>query len=369
MRSIGKRGFWIGVAALLGAGAFTASALAATTAEPAAPFVATLASPWQGALPDGWVLGDVSAVEVDRKGQVYLLHRPATVRQADRAHAAPPILVFDRNGRFLRGLGGPGEGYDWPRIEHSLAVDRKGRIWISGNFRAKAEEADDQILVFDRNGRFLRQLGKRGASQGNADTANFGAPADIFVDDARREVYVADGYVNRRLIVLDSETGAFKRMWSAFGAPPPAEPGPTPRLPGRPFTPDEGDGPAGFNGVHGVEVARDGTVYVADRLNQRVQLFTRAGKYLGQVFVDRNFPSPTTASGLALSADRAQKYLYVADLGNNQFLVFDRARRQLVQRVTEGLAGPHLIASGPDGAIYVAEIQGRRVTKVTLRKR
>ena len=155
------------------------------------------------------------------KDTVWILQRPRSLAEADRAHAAPPVLVFDREGRYLRGFGGPGAGYDWPQIEHTLAVDAKGRAWISGSFRADPAKMDSQILVFDTQGKFLRQIGRPGASLGNADTANFGAPADIFVDDARGETYVADGYVNRRLIVLDSETGAFTRMWSAFGAPPP----------------------------------------------------------------------------------------------------------------------------------------------------
>lgn len=330
--------------------------------------VVTSEGAWAPQLPNGWVVGDISAVAVDRRDNVYVLHRPASVKDRDRASVAPPVLVFDPNGRFLRGFGGPGAGYEWPTTEHSLDVDGKGRVWIGGSSRAKPA-SDDMILVFDGLGRFLRQIGRRGGNGGNGDTRNFGSPADIFVDDARREVYVADGYANRRLIVLDSETGAFKRMWSAFGAPPPAEPAPSPRAPGAPFTEVHDDGPAGFNGVHGVEVSRDGVVYVADRWNQRIQLFTRAGRYLGQIFVDRNYPSPQTASGMALSSDRGQKYLVVSDMGNNQILVYDRARRELVQRLTDDVRGPHLIAGDSRGNVYVTEVALRRITRLNLKQR
>lgn len=367
------RAWRIGIAAALGAASFSlapqAVASPATPGQAAPSLVASIDKPWAHELPNGWVMGDISAVEVDRQDNVYLLHRPASIKEADRPRAAPPVLVFNREGRFLRSFGGPGAGYEWPTTEHTLAVDGKGRVWIGGSYRAKRELADDMILVFDGTGRFLRQIGRRGASRGNGDTANFGAPADIFIDDARREAYVADGYANRRLIVLDSETGAFKRMWSAFGAPPPTEPGPQPRAPGAPFAEVHGDGPAGFNGVHGVEVSRDGIVYVADRVNQRVQLFTRAGKYLGQIFIDRNYPSPMTASGLALSSDARQKYLVVSDMGNNQLLIFDRISRRLVERITDTVAGPHLLASGKNGAVYVAELALRRVTRVNLEPR
>lgn len=363
----------MGMAAVLAAAsaAFHPLAAANPAAAPERPrpsVVAGIDSPWTYRLPNGWMVGDISAVAVDRQDNVYVLHRPASVKGPDAAHVAPPVLVFGRDGHFLRAFGGPTTAYEWPTTEHSLAVDGQGRVWISGNYRTRPA-GDDMILVFDGAGRFLRQIGRRGASGGNADTRNFGAPADIFVDDAHREVYVADGYVNRRLIVLDSETGAFKRMWSAFGAPPPSEPAPNPRAPGAPFAEVHDDGPAGFNGVHGVEVSRDGMVYVADRWNQRIQLFTRAGKYRGQIFVDRNYPSPQTASGMALSPDRRQKYLVVSDMGNNQILVYDRARRQLVQRLTDVVRGPHLIAGDSRGNIYVAEVALRRITRVKLKLR
>jgi DNA-binding beta-propeller fold protein YncE len=237
-------------------------------------------------------------------------------------------------------------------------------VRVSGSFRADPAKADDMILVFSGEGRFQRQIGRPGASQGNADTANFGAPADIFVDDARREVYVADGYVNRRLIVLDSETGKFKRMWSAFGAPPPQEPGPAPRAIGSAAPPLVGEGPAGFNGVHGVEIAKDGTVYVSDRLNQRIQAFTREGRYLRQVFVERDAPSPQTASGMAFSTDPQQRYLYVADWGNGRLLVYDRKALTLLETVDAKFLGPHLLAMDSKGALYVSEVSGRRVARI-----
>jgi DNA-binding beta-propeller fold protein YncE len=318
--------------------------------------------------PAGKVLGEISAVAVDRNDTVWVLQRPRSVAAADRARAAPPILIFDRDGNFIRGFGGPGPGYDWPAVEHSLAVDGDGRVWITGNSRAAP--ADDMILAFSGDGRFLRQIGRPGASRGNEDTANLHAAADIAVDDHAREVYVADGYGNRRAIVFDSDTGAFKRMWSAFGAAPPADPAPDPRPVGKPFAPQTGKGPAGFNGVHGIRISRDGLVYVSDRNNQRIQIFRRNGSYVRQFFVDRNMASPQTASGIAFSPDAQQHYLYVADWGNSRLLVFDRKTLRPLGVIGEKgtgpgeFIGPHLIATDSRGNLYVAEVQGRRLQRL-----
>jgi DNA-binding beta-propeller fold protein YncE len=322
--------------------------------------------------PPGKVLGDISAVAVDTHDNVWVLHRPRSVAEADRARAAPAVLEYDKDGKFLHGFGGPDASYDWPTVEHSLAVDAKGRVWVTGNFRAAGGPADDMMLVFTGDGKFIRQIGKPGASGGNSDTKNLHAAADIFVDDARHEVYVADGYGNRRVIVFDTETGAFKRMWSAFGSQPPNEPGPAPRVDGAPFTPESGPGPYAFNGVHGVEIARDGRVYVSDRVNQRIQVFTRQGRYLDQVFIDRNMPSVQSTSGIAFSPDAAQRYMYVADWGNACLLVLDRrALKQLGSLCGKGAApgqfnGPHLIATDSKGNLYVAEVQGRRLQRFVI---
>jgi DNA-binding beta-propeller fold protein YncE len=321
-------------------------------------------------VPNGWAVGDLSAVTVDAHDNVWVLHRPRSIAAADRARAAPSILEFDRSGNFICGFGGPGDGYDWPSVEHSIAVDGKGRVWIAGNFRTPGSPGDDMLLTFTGDGHFLRQIGRRGASAGDTDTSNLHGPADIFVDDAVREVYVADGYANRRIIVFDSETGAFKRMWGAFGTVPPVGVAPLPRVEGVPAVPETGDGPRDFNGVHGVRLSKDGLVYVSDRNNQRIQVFTRAGKYVRQAFVDRNMRSGTTASGIAFSPDRRQRYLYVADFGNAHILVFERATLRLLETIGgPGTApgefrGAHLIATDSRGVIYIAEVQGRRLQRL-----
>jgi len=344
------------------------------------PTASALASPHVMAevltltLPDGRITGEITAVQIDRRDHLWLLHRPATV--SGGARAAPPVLEFDANGRFVRGFGGPGPGFDWPKVEHSLAVDGRGHVWVAGSHRDIQANADDMVLEFTTAGQFVRQIGGRGSSRGDRDTAAVHAPGDLFVDDVRRELYVADGYGNRRVIVFDCETGEFRRMWSAFGAPPPTEPASPPRLPGESFEPASGEGPPGFNGVHGVEIARDGTVYVSDRNNQRIQLFTREGRYIRQVFVDRNLPSPQSASGIALSPDRHQRLLYVADWGNSRLLIYDRAKLALLRTVGEArgtapgqFTGPHLLSVDRRGRLYVAEVQGRRVQRLTVTPR
>jgi hypothetical protein len=365
-------------AALAAAWAATAAQPSAAQSPPAAPGGQAVSfafdSNWMR-LPAQWALGDVSAVAVDRHDNVWILHRPRTVPEARRAQAAPPVLEFDPAGNLLRSWGGPGEGFEWPGNEHSLVVDAKDRVWITGNNRA-AGVGDQMILTFTADGKFLRQIGHRGASKGDLDTANVNAAADLFVDLPKRDLYVADGYTNRRVIVFDTETGAFKRMWGAFGNPPPATP-PTPAPPARRAegAPAEtGDGPSEFRTVHGVELARDGTLYVADRDNGRVQVFDRNGRYKTQVFIHRTATSRQSAAGIGLSADRAQRWLYVLDLGNAQLVVLDR--KSLTPIADIGGPGkdpgqfstPHLMAVDSKGVVYVAEVSGGRVQKLTPNK-
>ncbi|MBX7199393.1 MAG: NHL repeat-containing protein [Rhodospirillaceae bacterium] len=321
-----------------------------------------ISKPWTPQLPNGWVMSEVSAVAVGPDDTVWVLQRPRALPAADRAHAAPAVLAFTSEGKYLRGFGGPGEGYEWPQVEHSLAVDAKGRIWITGSFRGGDTPADDMILAFDSQGKFLRQIGKRGASTGNLDHANIRAAADLFIDDARNELYVADGYANNRLVVFDTETGAFKRMWSAFGKAPPAESTPSPAATDT-SRDVHNDNVTPFVGVHGVEIAQDGTVYVSDRANKRVQLFDRGGKYLRQFFVNRDGAAPLSASGIAFSADPEQRTIYVADWGNQQVWLFDRKTLAQRGKIDATFVGPHLMGVDSTGALYVAEVQGHRVSK------
>ena len=146
---------------------------------------------------------------------MWVLQRPGTLAPEEKPRAAPPLLEFDAAGTFVQAWGGPGEGYDWPNSEHGVYVDPKGFVWIGGN-----GENDHQILKFTKAGKFVMQIGGAGKSTGNADTRNLNQPADTFVYARTNELFVADGYGNRRVIVFDADTGAFKRMWGAFGNAP-----------------------------------------------------------------------------------------------------------------------------------------------------
>ena len=315
-------------------------------------------------MPVNLATGEMVAVAVDKNDHLWVLHRPQTVTGRTPANVAPPIMEFDRDGRYVRGFGGPGSGYEWPGKEHSLAIAANGDIWISGS-RLEAE-GDDMLLVFDAQGRFVRQIGQRGKSTGNEDRRNVHAAADIFIDDREQAAYVADGYGNQRLVVFGKDDGAFRRMWGAYGKAPPD---PRPAPPPADFHAD-GLEPEYFYGVHGVEKARDGTVYVSDRMHQRIQAFSAHGRYLRQVFINRDAPSPTTASGITFSRDPQQKYMFVADWGNHMIVVVDRRNMSVIGttghrgEAAGEFRGPHLIDTDSKGAIYVAEVQGRRVQRL-----
>ena len=321
-------------------------------------------------LPNDWVLGQVASVTVDGSDQVWVLHRPRTVPDEEQAVAAPPVLVFDIDGTFVRAWGGPGDGYEWPANEHGIHADHEGNIWIGGNGSDPA--SDDMLLKFTPDGELLLQIGRRGQSGGNADTENLMRPAESFVYPETNEVFVADGYGNRRVIVLDAQTGAFKRMWGGFGGEP-RDPQPAPARAaggGSDVPRGEGPGPQQFGTVHGIEVSLDGRVYVADRNNGRIQRFTLDGAFLEQRFVNPDGESALTVAGMAFSGDWEQMFIYVADQGNSLIHVLDRQTLEVLDSFGRNGEGPgdfralHHIATDSQGNIYTAEAQrGRRAQK------
>jgi hypothetical protein len=345
--------------------------------QPSAVNVPTYqADPSWPTVPNNWVLGEVTSVSVDSRDHVWLLHVPQSIPAAQRANAAPPVLEFDQSGKLLRSWGAPADGSPWPGREHGIFVDDDNFVWIGGRAGwpkpTPQGVSDDMILKYTTDGKFVMQIGKNGQSKGNLDTENVHQATDVFVDTRANEVYAADGYGNKRVIVFDSETGKFKRMWGAFGNPPPATlaanaAGPQPQT-----TPD---GPPEFGLPHAIKVSRDGVVYVADRINNRIQLFTREGKFTKQVRVTGDgSPTAPVPAGLAFSPDANQRLLYVVDSGLMRVVLFDRATMNQVGTI--GMRGKgtgefdivHHIAVDSKGTLYTAEIvNNRRVQKLVIK--
>jgi DNA-binding beta-propeller fold protein YncE len=322
-------------------------------------------------LPNNWVMGIVSSVAVDGRDHVWLLHRPLSVDENLKSRAAPPVLHFDAQGRFVDAWGGPGQGFDWPDTPHGISVDHKNNVWITGVTFALAPKllSDDMLLKFTAQGKFLLQIGGVNVNGGNADTKNLNRPADTFVYAKTNELFVADGYGNRRVIVFDADTGAFKRMWGAFGNTPEdgpqgvGSPSPPPAPKVLPPLDTEGPGPSQFiNPLHGIKISNDGLVYVADRGGRRVQVFTLDGKYVTQMFINRAGPSRQSAAGLAFSADPQQQFLYVADYGNSRVVVANRKTLEILYQFgNRGAApgdfrSPHYLASDSKGNLYTVEV-------------
>jgi DNA-binding beta-propeller fold protein YncE len=326
-------------------------------------------------LPGKWVFGQVSSVSIDSQGHAWVLQRPTTVRDDQKAMAAPPVLEFDEAGNFIQGWGGPGEGYEWPEIEHGIYVDPKGFVWIGGNGKS-----DHHLVKFTQAGKFVMQIGRKGQSKGNTDTQNVNQAADTFVYAKTNELFVADGYGNRRVIVFDADTGAFKRMWGAFGKPPTdIKPAPKPKVPEGsriPAKEETGNGPDQFEPpVHAARVSNDGLVYVSDRGGKRVQVFTLDGKYVTQKFIDRYCEEPhcgngQTVASTAFSHDPEQRYLYVASRSPARVWVLDRKTLEPLDSFGRPGIAPgefyvlHHMNVDAKGNLYTTEVQdGKRIQK------
>ena len=305
-------------------------------------------------VPEKWKLGDPSSIAIDAQDRVWVLHRPRTLPADQASQAAPPVMVFDTAGNFIQGWGGKGNGYEWPEREHGIHIDYKGLVWIGGNncparkLPGLASIGDDQILKFTQDGKFVMQIGHSSKSTGNADTKNLHQPADAVVYRKTNELFVADGYGNHRVAVFDADTGAFKRMWGAFGnKPADLDQCPPPSLNSVP----DGPGPQQFSIVHAIRVSNDGLVYVADRENRRVQVFTIAGKFVKQL-VKGDTPF---ARDVELSPDPEQQFLYVG--AGPEITVVDRKTMEIAGSIkgVGMLGGGHQMAADSKGNLYTAQ--------------
>lgn len=303
-------------------------------------------------LPEKWKLGDASSVAVDENDNVWVLHRPRTLKAPDAARAAPPVIVFSAAGEFVKAWGSEDAGLQWPQREHGIHVDAKGFVWVTGN-NCPANGSglkpvnDDQILKLTPDGKVALRIGESNGSKGNADTRNVHRAADVWVHPATNEVFVADGYGNHRVVVFDAETGGFKRMWGAFGNKP-VDNDRCEVVTPKTFPP--GRGPAQFSIVHALRVAKDGMVYVADRENRRVQAFTPNGTFMRQlVRTDTPF-----ARNLALSHDPVQDFLYVGN--GTDIAIVDRRAMEVVGTINPPgmIGGGHHIAVDSKGNLYIA---------------
>ena len=315
------------------------------------------------AVPAEMKLGAPSSIAIDAQDNVWVLHRPLTLPPEEAAMAAPPVVVFDTAGNFIKAWGGPGAGYEWPQREHGLHIDHEGFVWLGGNNCPtngvpRVEPVnDDQLLKFTQDGTFVMQIGRSDGSSGNADTMNLHRPADQQVHPPTNELFVADGYGNRRVAVFDAETGEFKRMWGAFGNTPVDDDQCQVQNP----TSFSDPGPSYFNVLHAIRVSNDGTVYAADREHRRVQVFTLDGTFVQQV-VTTDAPF---ARDLALSPDPEQQFLYVG--GDDGIVVVDRATLEILGTVRpQGILGTgHHIATDSKGNLYLAAT-GAGMQKLTF---
>jgi DNA-binding beta-propeller fold protein YncE len=396
---------------LIGASAF-AAALVSSSSEiteatqraariAAAPF--QVDPLWPKPLPNHWLFGSITGVAVDAQDHIWVVHRggdsmnarteiglasnPPTAESC--CAPAPQVLQFDTSGRLVSHWGGSGDGYDWPRSPGSVTVDAKGNVWItaagiteppptsrSGRNATAAATApavpvtppkqDSHIIKFTRDGKFLMQIGKAGEPGANDSKTALNRPAAVAVDAAANEVYVADGFANRRIVVFDADTGAYKRHWGAYGKPPSdADPGEY-----RPSDPPAQQ----FRSVSCVEISKDGLVYVCDRKNDRLQVFRKDGTFVKEAFIQKETRGEGSVWDVAFSPDPQQRQLYVADGQDQRVFVLDRETLTIVSAIGGGgrwpgaFFGVGSVAVDSRGNVYTGEnFEGKRLQKFITR--
>lgn len=329
---------------------------------------------WPQPLPDHLLLGSVIGVGVDSRDHVFIVHRPASLNArtevgldadpptGECCSAAAPVLEFDPEGNLVNAWGGPSDDYDWPSSNHGLSIDHMDNIWIGGN-----GQGDSHILKFSRDGEFIMQVGEPGLDPDSHATDHFGRVAKISFDNEANEAFVADGYGNKRVAVIDMDTGELKRYWGAYGNEPSDE-----NLGA--YDPSAPPAQQFRNPVHCADPAADGLVYVCDRPNDRIQVFQRDGTFVDEVFLAPETLGDGSTWDVAFSRDADQRYMYVADGKNMRVYILDRIELEVLAWFGDGGRQPgqffavHSIATDSQGNLYTTETyEGKRVQKFLYR--
>ena len=323
---------------------------------------------WPQPLPNKWILGSTIGVAVDDRDHVYIVHRNddgnfATQEIgidngiAECCTAAPPILEFNPSGSLVNAWGGPGDGYTWPASNHGIEIASNGDVWIGGN-----GGGDSHVLVFTKDGQFLREIGLPGEPTDSNSTEHFSRVAEIAIDSGSNEAYFADGYGNKRVAVVDAATGAFKRYWGAYGNRPSDDR--VTYTPGEPL-PQQFVGP-----VHCAEPSNDGLIYVCDRGADRIQVFRPDGTFVKEAQIAAETVGAGATWDIAFSQDDQQEFIYVADGSNMKVHIVDRDSLEVLYVLGEGgrqsglFYGTHSIVTDSDGNFYTTETyEGKRIQK------
>lgn len=321
---------------------------------------------WPKPLPSNWIIGQVGGIFADSQNHIWIIHRPGTLTERESRAAtdprvqccvaAPEVIEFDQDGNVIQAWSIRGEGHDAPQNEHGIYVDNGDYVWVGGN-----GENDGIVLKFTRNGDFVLQIGQQGPQTDSTDTARMGRPSGMVVDSGAAELFVSDGYYNHRVIVFDTNTGEFKRMWGAYGNPPEDQDMPE-------FDPSQAPPRQFSNPVHCITMSRDGEIFVCDRSNNRLQIFEKDGSFLREIFVNAQ-TRPGAVGSVAFWPDADQSLLFVSDDSNGNVHTIRREDGALlgsfgrVGTLPGEFDNLHLITMDRQGNIYTAEVQGKRVQK------
>ncbi|MEE2791284.1 MAG: hypothetical protein VX453_06605 [Acidobacteriota bacterium] len=325
---------------------------------------------WPKPLPNHWLLGSTIGVDADAQDHIWIVHRASTLASNETSVLndpptseecclpAPPVLEFDRDGNLVSHWGGPGEGYDWPSSNHGITIDHMDNVWVGGN-----GGGDSHALKFTRSGEFLLQVGVAGRAPDSLSLDSFGRIAKIAVDGEANEIYFADGYGNKRVAVVDADTGQVKRFWGAYGNQP--DDSYSQRyMPGGPNL-QQFSSP-----VHCAEVSNSGLIYVCDRAHDRIQVFQKDGTYVDEMLVLPNTTGSGAAWDIDFSHDADQAYIYLADGVNQRIHIIDRVNLQHLTSFGDGgrqpgqFFGAHSVTVDSEGNLYTTETyEGKRIQK------
>ncbi|MGE4657889.1 MAG: 6-bladed beta-propeller [Gammaproteobacteria bacterium] len=309
-------------------------------------------------LPSGWINGQIGGVCVDSHDHITIVdRRNITEEETETAIPAPPIMMFNLEGELINSFGDPNLV---PIGIHACFYDTGDNVWVAGNqdsIAQKYSHSGELLMQIGTKGVFDTSDGTLGAEALNSGKEHLNRPSAVVVDPDNGDIYIADGYGNRRVVVFD-EDGNFLRQW------------------GRQSTEEEisGGTPGTFaNTVHCIAMNNNGEIYVCDRFGDRIQVFNKMGEYIKSIHIGEKTHSRGTAWFVAFSPDQEQKYLYVMNGGwekveildhksGGSLATFGRPGHQ-IGNFTHG----HTIAVDSAGSIYVAETDyGRRVQRFTL---